>query len=152
FGKINTVLSESKMPSEDCESLDLFGLSRFLQRRGESTRAQTACSQALAIGLPAEVRAKAQRELAQMFKRRREYACAAQIWEEMLSSSQDDVHACEQLAIHHERRAKDVRRAIEFTKLGLAKLRRETASSRVSRDPYLAARYAGLEKNFTKRL
>src|SRR6266850_1418713 len=46
FGKINTLLSEPGAAGET-QSLDLFGLSRFLQRRGETDRAQSACSQAL---------------------------------------------------------------------------------------------------------
>src|SRR2546426_7481963 len=72
FGKINTLLSEPGAAAET-QSLDLFGLSRFLQRRGETDRAQSACSQALEIGLPAEFRPKARRELALMAKRRGEH-------------------------------------------------------------------------------
>src|SRR5216110_2183102 len=49
FGKINAMLSESAGILDECESLDLFGLSRFLQRRGDNARAQSACAQALAI-------------------------------------------------------------------------------------------------------
>src|SRR5215467_12033758 len=104
FGKMNALLSDSEGILQDCESLDLFGLSRFLQRRGEAARAHAACSQALAIGLPADVRPKAQRKLVLMAKRRGEYAQAAEIWENMVAHSQDEVHACEQLAIHYERR------------------------------------------------
>lgn len=151
--KINAMLSESAGILNQCESLDLFGLSRFLQRRGDTTRAHTACAQALAIGLPADVRLKAQRELAQMCKRRGEYERAAEIWEEMVANSQDEVHACEQLAIYYERRVKDIRRAMEYAKLGFAKLRRERARPpRSSNDPYLAARFARQEKAFQERL
>jgi uncharacterized protein len=153
FGKINTMLSESPGIAEESESLDLFGLSRFLQRRGDTNRAHTACEQALAIGLPADVRPRAQRELALMAKRQGEHARAAEIWEEMLADSPNAVHACEQLAIHYERRAKDIQRAIEYTKLGIAKLKRQrTASLRSSRDAYWAARCARLEKSFIERL
>lgn len=151
--KINAMLSESAGILDECESLDLFGLSRFLQRRGEKTRAHTACAQALAIGLPAEIRPKAQRELALMAKRRGEHERAAQIWEEMVANSQDEVHACEQLAIYYERQAKDLRRAMEYAKLGLAKLRRErTSSPRNSNDPCRAARLARQENAFKVRL
>jgi uncharacterized protein len=153
FGKINAMLSESPDIEEESESLDLFGLSRFLQRRGDAGRAHTACAQALALGLPADVRRKAQWELALMAKRRGEYERAAEIWEEMLEDSQDEVHACEQLAIYYERRAKNVQRAIQYAKLGIAKLKRQhIASLRSSRDPCLAARCARLEKNFIERL
>jgi len=153
FGKINAMLGESPKTLEQAESLDLFGLSRFLQRRGDSSRAQSACAQALAIGLPPEVRPKAQRELALMAKRQGQYGRAAEIWEEMVADSQDEVHACEQLAIHYERRVKDVLRAIQYAKLGLAKFKRQHSSlSRSSRDPFSAARCAKQEKLFRERL
>lgn len=153
FGKINAMLSESQDFAEENESLDLFGLSRFLQRRGYTGRAHSACSQALAIGLPADVRPKAQRELALMAKRRGEYQRAAEIWEEMVADCQDEDHACEQLAIYYERRAKDIYRAIEFAKLGLAKLRRQrNIFLRGSCDPYGTARVARREKSFRERV
>lgn len=153
FCKINAMLSESAGILDECESLDLFGLSRFLQRKGETGRAHAACAQALAIGLPAEIRPKAQRELALMAKRRGDHDRAAEIWEEMIANSQDEVHACEQLAIYYERRVKDIRRAMEYAKLGLAKLRRERAHSPSgSTDPYRKARFARQEKTFNTRL
>ena len=153
FCKINAMLSESADLLAKQESLDLFGLSRFLQRRGDTGRAHTTCLQALAIGLPAEIRPKAQRELALMAKRQGEHERAAEIWEEMVANSQDEVHACEQLAIHYERRVKDIQRAMEYAKLGLAKLRRQrTCSLRSANDAYLPARFARQEKNFKARL
>ena len=153
FHKIDTMLANPPESSEESEGLDLFGLSRFLQRRGDSTRAQTAFAQALAVGLPPPIRPKAQRELALMARRRGEYEKAAEIWREMADGPQDDVHACEQLAIYYERRTKDIGRATEFARLGLAKLRRQRSILlRGLRDPYLAARLARWEKNFRERL
>src|SRR2546430_2299157 len=131
------------------ESLDLFGLSRFLQRRGESDRAHSACAQALEIGLPAEFRPQARRDLAQMAKRRGEHTRAAEIWLEIVADGHDGIHACEQLAIYYERHAKDFPRATEFAQLALAKLRRQRS---VSSDPLLAARCARLEQKFLHRL
>ncbi len=153
FCKINVMLSESPGAREEGGGLDLFGLSRFLQRRGDAGRAHTACAQALAIGLPANIRPKAQRELALMAKRRGEHERAAVIWQEMVADSQDAVHACEQLAIYYERHAKDLCRAMEFAQLALAKLRRERGLlQRVLRDPYAAARNARLEQKFRHRI
>lgn len=153
FGKINAMLSESPEAVQENESLDLFGLSRFLQRRGETTRAQTACSQALAIGLPVDIRPKAQKELALLAKRQGEYERAVELWEQMLTDSRDEIHACEQLAIYYERHLKDPARAMEFSKLGLARLKRQRSIFlRGSRDAYLAARCARLEKSFRERL
>jgi uncharacterized protein YprB with RNaseH-like and TPR domain len=148
FSKITTLLSEPGAAGET-ESLDLFGLSRFLQRRGEADRAHSACSQALEIGLPAEFRPKARRELALMAKRRGEHDRAAEIWQEIVADPQDGIYACEQLAIHFERHAKDFHRAAEFAQLALAKLRRQRSASR---DPYLAARCTRLEQKFLHRI
>lgn len=155
FGKINTMLSQSTGILEESESLDLFGLSRFLQRRGDCTCAESACAQALAIGLPLDIRPKAQKDLALMAKRRGKYERAAEIWEEMLAASQDEIHACEQLAIYYERRVKDVCRAMKYAKLGLAKLRRlNSASSHSSREFHFmeGSKSEWWEKAFSERL
>ncbi len=149
FGKIDALLSEGPGGASEIESLDLFGLSRFLQRRGEANRAHAACAQALEIGLPAEFRPKARRDLAQMARQRGEHARAAEIWQDIISDPHDGVHACEQLAIYYERHARDLGRAAEFAGLALAKLRRQRAALR---DPYLAARCARKEKKFQQRI
>src|SRR5256886_258633 len=149
FGKINGLLSEQADGVMEIESLDLFGLSRFLQRRGQNDRAHSACAQALEIGLPAEFRPKARRDLALMSKRRGEHARAAEIWLEIVADAHDGIHACEQLAIYYERHCKDFYRATEFAQLALAKLRHQRS---VSRDPHLTARCARLEQKFLHRL
>src|SRR5882672_390718 len=149
FGKINEMLSESSSAVNGVESLDLFGLSRFLQRRGEDDRAHSACSQALAIGLPAEFRPKAHREFAQMAKRRGEHAQAAEILLEIVADPHDGLHACEQLAIYYERHAKDLVKAVQFSELAIATLRRQRTNSR---DLLIAARLARLEQKFLLRL
>src|SRR5467141_1483957 len=108
FGKINDLLSGTPNRASEIESLDLFGLSRFLQRRGDPDRAHSACAQALAMGLPAEFRPKARRDLALMAKRRGEHARAAEIWLQIVADLHDGIYACEQLAVYYERRAKDL--------------------------------------------
>src|SRR5438128_4985932 len=149
FGKMNGLLSEQADGVMEIESLDLFGLSRFLQRRGQNDRAHSACAQALEIGLPAEFRPKARHELAQMAKRRGEHARAAEIWLEIVADANDGIHACEQLAIYYERHYKDFYRAAEFAQLAVAKLRRQRNSSR---DPNFTARCVRLEQKFLHRL
>lgn len=138
FGKINSLLGEQG-PLEGQDSLDLFGLSRFLDRRGEPDRAQSACSRALDAGLPAEFRRKARRELALLAKRKGDWAQAAEIWQELAGDRHDGVEACEQLAMHYERRIRDFERALEFAQLALMKLERQGWSSR---DPIWHARRA----------
>ncbi len=149
FGKINTLLAEPADSANEIESLDLFGLSRFLQRRGDADRAHSACAQALAIGLPAEFRPKARRDLALMAKRRGEHERAAEIWLDMVADLHEGIHACEQLAIYYERHAKDLAKAAQFAKLAVAALRRQRANSR---DLLLTARFARLEEKFLQRV
>jgi uncharacterized protein len=149
FGKINALLASPDADREGVDSLDLFGLSRFLERRGDSDRAQSACTQALDLGLPAEFRPRARRELALLAKRRGDHAAAAALWLELAADPEDGVLACEQLAIHYERRAKDLVRAAEFARLGLAKLQRMCAHSR---DPYAAAQASRRSERFLSRI
>ncbi len=149
FCKVNELLSAAPNAANEIESLDLFGLSRFLQRRGDPDRAHSACAQALAMGLPAEFRPKARRDLALMAKRRGEHARAAEICLQIVADVHDGIHACEQLAIYYERHARDLAKAAEFAQLAIAKLLRERANSR---DPLLTARFARLEKKFLQRV
>jgi uncharacterized protein len=148
FGKINALLGKEDCGTGDVDSLDLFGLSRFLNRRGESRRAHSACAQALDLGLPAEFSARARRDLALLASRRGDHEQAAALWQEIVADSSDGIHACEQLAIHFERRAKDLPKAAEFAQLALAKLRRQRTASR---DPFLVSRFEHLERRFLHR-
>jgi uncharacterized protein YprB with RNaseH-like and TPR domain len=113
----------------DAESLDLFGLSRYLQRRGESQRAHSTCTQAIDLGLPKEYDRQARRELASLAKRRGEHEQAARIWHELAADESAGIHACIQLAIYYERRAKRLGTALEFARLALSKVRRLRTNS-----------------------
>src|SRR2546425_8442065 len=68
FGKINTLLDCQQQ--EEAEGLDLFGLSRYLERRGEAAKAESACVAARNRGLPLPFDWQAQRGLARLAKRR----------------------------------------------------------------------------------
>ena len=149
FGKINEMLSARENETEPIDGLDLFGLSRFLQVRGERDRARSTCSQALAQGLPAGFKPKAQRELAHMVKRQGEHDSAAEMWLEIVADPQHGVHACQQLAIYYERRANNLASALQYAKLGLAMLRRQLAHSR---DPLLTARNQRIEQQLLRRI
>jgi hypothetical protein len=148
FGKINALLDTRDDFHPDTDSLDLFGLSRFLHRKGEKERAHSACHQALTAGLPKEFRLRATRDLAQMAKRRGERQSAAELWHQLITDPQDGLHACEQLAIHYERHARDFARALEFTQLALKKLQSKVARSH---DPLLTAGALRFEKTLLCR-
>jgi uncharacterized protein YprB with RNaseH-like and TPR domain len=148
FGKINSLLDERQsLAAED--SLDLFGLSKFLQRRGDNERARSTCVKALDAGLPTEFRPRATRELAMMAKRSGDDDTAVALWRELACDPANGVEACQQLAIHFERRAKDFEQALEFAQLTLAKLRRQRAPSP---DPYARERTRRLEEKLMCRV
>jgi hypothetical protein len=153
MGHIDALLTAANRADGGVDSLDLFGLSRFLQRRGDSDRAHAACSHALDLGLPAEFRPQARRELALLAKRRGDHAAAAVLWHElatdMTGNALDAIHACEQLAVYYERRMKNLHRAAEFARVALARVNRLRGSSR---DPYVAVRLARMEQRFLNRV
>jgi uncharacterized protein YprB with RNaseH-like and TPR domain len=142
FGKINSLLEAREDGFAKTDSLDLFGLSRFLHRRGEKELAHSACAYALDTGLPEEFRPLATRELALMAKKRGERERAAALWQELLADSRETLFACEQLAMHYERHERDFAKALEFVERGLKALQRQ-----LGRSPELfsAARYRRTE-------
>jgi uncharacterized protein len=157
LARIDGLLAAAERADEDVESLDLFGLSRFLNKRGDRDRAHAACSQALDLGLPAEHRPRARRELAQHAKRRGDHEHAASLWHELASESAaqreeadvlDSIHACEELAMYYERREKDLDRASEFICLALAKVKRLRAASR---SLYAAPKLSRIEEKLLNR-
>ncbi len=162
FGKINALLAEQLTPEDEIHGLDLFGLSKYLHRRGEKGRAQLACAQAVDVGLPLEFHTRAQCDLALMAKRQGDYLRAAELWHEIADDSEDYLHACEQLAMHYERRIKDHQKALEFAKKAHAILRTQAlhASTRtnlfsrgqeIRRENAATRRIKRLEARLTKR-
>jgi len=148
FGKIDALLRAGR-GEQDIDGLDLFGLSRFLRRKGDSDRARSACEQALDLGLPLEFRGQARRDLAFLAKRRGEHETAARLWHEFVADERDGIHACEQLAIYYERRIRDLAKALEFARLAVAKLKRARTGSRGLQN---TARTLRLEQRFLNRI
>jgi uncharacterized protein YprB with RNaseH-like and TPR domain len=146
-GKIDALLNSESGAA--AESLDLFGLSRYLQRRGDSHRAHSACTQAIDLGLPKEYDRQARRELALLAKRRGEHEQAAKLWHELAVDETAGIYACVQLAIHYERRGKRLETALEFARLALAKIRRARTNSP---DRATIARNLRLEQTILNRV
>ncbi len=158
------------------DPLDLYGLSRLMQRRGEPARARELFETALRSGLPRHVERLAQRELAQLAKREQDYTRATSLWEELrqaLTSAKrkksavtlEDtqkaleaaIEAAEQLAIYYEHRAKQPHRAAEMTSHAIAELRSAQgdggiAASRAQKiEARLRRRLARLERHSATR-
>ena len=123
FGKLNELLG-SEGYHKDSDGLDLFGLSRFLDRRGEAARALSACTAARELGLPIALDALAQWQLARMAKQRGEHAEAARIWQELSRDADWRAASCEELARFHERQRKDLSTALGYARQAMAVLSR----------------------------
>jgi hypothetical protein len=74
-------------PNSAEESLDLYGLSRLLGRRGEPKLARKTCQAALAAGLPGEHDRAARRDLARLAKRAGDLGGAVEMWESLLTAT-----------------------------------------------------------------
>ena len=112
---------ETIVHAGDTPSLDLFSLSRILERAGESEKSASICRRALASGLPVSFEPRALWHLATQHKRRREYEQAVEIWHEITRRESDGfLDALEQLAIHAEHRLRDCSIALGFTERALA--------------------------------
>ena len=150
FGKLNEMLGGEKH-GEDADGLDLFGLSRYLHRRGEAHRAEVACTAARQRGLPIGFDALAQWELARMAKKRGEHGTAAEIWEELLRDDDWSAAACEELASFHERRKKDHSRALKYARQAIVVLRKQASEAKYGA-PVTAAvrRFERLNKKITR--
>ena len=123
YGKLNELLGSEEY-RKDSDGLDLFGLSRFLDRRGEAGRALSACTAAREFGLPIALDALAQWQLAKMAKRRGEHVEAARIWQELARDADWRAAACEELARFHERQQKDLPAALGYARQAMAVLSR----------------------------
>ena len=129
------------------DALELYGLSRLVERRGAPQEARRLFERALAAGLPEEADRAARRELARLAKREQDFERATELWEDLLGESRDGLDAYEQLAIYYEHRARAPERARELTRQALATLR--TAWQRGSVPP---AVYRRLRERLSHRL
>ena len=126
-------------------SLDLFSLSRILERARATERATAACREALKQGLPINVESQALWQLAAQHKKRREHAQAVELWSELARREEPlSVNALEELAIHYEHRQRDAVAALNFTHSALGRLRqRSDSNSQVKRFHKRRARLEG---------
>ena len=150
FGKINSLLESREDGFGETDSLDLFGLSRFLHRKGEKELAHSACAYALNAGLPGGISAAGDAGIGVDGETaRRPGTVLPRLLHELVANPQETVFACEQLAMHYERHARDLARAVEFAQLGLKTLQRQFGSLR---DPYASTRHRRMEEKFVCRL
>ncbi len=122
-GRIIAILGEPEAYGTT-DGLELFGVSRICERRGETARARKHYAQSLAAILPVETDRAARRSLARLAKRERDFPSACELWESILGNSREGLEAYEQLAIYYEHEALEPRRAATLVRAALSELQR----------------------------
>jgi len=143
--RVLSLLADAENQSSD--ALELFGLSRICERRGEAARARVLFERSIEGELPVEAERVARRSLATIAKREKEFARAHELWEGMLGSSREGLEAYEQLAIYYERHAKEPNEALAVTKSALAELRRANREKTIA-----PSAWRRMRERFEKRL
>lgn len=119
-GRVLDLLSEVDKPVED--GLELYGVSRICERRGEVKRARKLYEQSLVSVLPAETDRAARTALARLAKRDGDLTRARELWEGARGNSREGYEAYEQLAIYYEHDAREPRHALAVAREALAQL------------------------------
>ncbi len=143
--RILEVLADPQTDSTD--GLELYGVSRICERRGDTVRARKHYAQSLDAMLPAETDRAARRSLARLAKREGDLPLALKLWESVLGNSREGFEAYRQLAIHYERQAREPHRAAVLVRRALAELRPPSRSAGLS-----AAALKRYRSDFERRL
>ena len=121
-GRILSLLGDEEATSQN--GLELYGVSRICERRGEAKRARKLYERSIASVLPAETARAARTALARLAKRDGDLALARELWESTRGNSREGYEAYEQLAIYYEHAAGEPRQALAIAREALAQLRR----------------------------
>jgi uncharacterized protein YprB with RNaseH-like and TPR domain len=143
--RVISLLAEPEKHSGD--PLELFGVSRICERRGETSRARKHYAKSIEGELPAEADRFARRALARMAKRDGDVELARELWESMIGNSREGFEAFEQLAIYHEHVAGAPGEAAVLVKQALGELRRSKSAGLLS-----AALHRQYKERFEHRL
>jgi uncharacterized protein YprB with RNaseH-like and TPR domain len=112
----------------DGSPLEQYGISRLLERRGDRAGARRVYEMAIEAGLPASLGRAARHRLARLARRDGELDLAHSLWRTLAEDCGIDreffddkeaiesvLEACQQLAIHYERRKRNREEALEWT-------------------------------------
>ena len=120
-GRILSLLGE-EATSQD--GLELYGVSRICERRGEVKRARKLYEQSIASALPTETDRAARTALARLAKRDGDFGLARELWQGTVGNSREGYEAYEQLAIYFEHLAREPRQALAIVREALTQLSR----------------------------
>ena len=120
--RILSLLSDAENLGQD--GLELFGVSRICEKRGEDSRARKLYEKSIATILPAETDRAARRSLARLAKREGDFELACELWKNALGNSRHGYEAYEQLAMYYEHKARDPEQAQQIVQQAISELRR----------------------------
>jgi uncharacterized protein len=132
--RILSLLSDVENLGQD--GLEVFGVSRICEKRGEHRRARNLFERSIASFLPAEADRVARRSLARLAKRQGDFGLACELWKDSVGNSRHGYEAYEQLAIYYERNARDSEQAREIVRQALDELRRAIQMGNIAPRPY----------------
>jgi len=115
--RILSLLGDAENLGQD--GLELFGVSRICEKRGEHTRARSLYERSIASILPIETDRAARRSLARLAKREGDFDLACELWKNALGNSRHGYQAYEQLAIYYEHKARDSEQARQIVRQAL---------------------------------
>ena len=143
--RIVSLLSDVETLGQD--GLELFGVSRICEKRGEDARARKLYEKSIASFLPKETDRAARRSLARLAKRQGDFDLACELWKDAVGNSRYGYEAYEQLAIYYERTARDPEQARLTVRQALDELRRAIQTGDIAPGPYRE-----IEARFDNRL
>jgi len=115
--RILSLLGDAENLGQD--GLELFGVSRICEKRGEHRRARSLYERSIASILPIETDRAARRSLARLAKREGDFDLACELWKNALGNSRHGYQAYEQLAIYYEHKARDSEQARQIVRQAL---------------------------------
>jgi uncharacterized protein len=132
--RILSLLGDAETLGQD--GLELFGVSRICEKRGEHTRARSLYEKSIASILPSETDRVARRSLSRLAKREGDFELACELWKDAIGNSRHGYEAYEQLAIYYEHKVRNPDQARQIVQQALNELRRAIQVGDIAPGPY----------------
>jgi uncharacterized protein YprB with RNaseH-like and TPR domain len=132
--RVLSLLSDAENLKQD--GLELFGVSRICEKRGEHTRARGLYEKSIASILPTETDRVARRSLARLAKWEGDFELACVLWRDAVGNSRHGYEAYEQLAIYYEHKMRDPEQAQRIVRQALNELRCAIQVGDIAPGPY----------------
>ena len=132
--RILSLLNDAENLGQD--GLELFGVSRICEKRGEHMRARKLYEQSIASFLPSETDRAARRSLARLAKREGDFDLACELWKDALGNSRHGYEAYEQLAMYYEHNARNLEQARQVVLQAINELRRANQEGDITPGAY----------------